>query len=111
MRVTFTGRLAAGVTAKDMALAFIGAIGASGATGYAIEYAGEAVAALSMEGRMTLCNMTIEAGARTGLVAPDETTFAYLERSPTCATGTAVGCGAWHIGAPSRATSDADVRP
>ncbi len=79
MRVIFDGRLSPRVGAKDMALAFIGAIGAAGATGYAVEYAGEAVSALSMEGRMTLCNMTIEAGARSGLVAPDETTFAYLK--------------------------------
>ena len=78
LRVTFTGKLQPGVSAKDMALAFIGIVGASGATGYAVEYAGEAVEALSMEGRMTLCNMTIEAGARTGLVAPDGKTFAYL---------------------------------
>ncbi|TVV76559.1 3-isopropylmalate dehydratase large subunit [Sphingomonas solaris] len=87
MRVTFTGRLAPGVSAKDMALAFIGEVGASGAVGHAVEYAGEAVAALSMEGRMTLCNMTIEAGARTGLVAPDETTFAYLRDRPRAPRG------------------------
>jgi 3-isopropylmalate/(R)-2-methylmalate dehydratase large subunit len=86
MRVTFTGDLADGVTPKDMALALIGRIGASGASGHAIEYAGLAVRALSMEGRMTLCNMAIEAGSRTGLVAPDDTTFAYLQgraRAPT----------------------------
>jgi len=66
------------VAAKDFALAVIGEIGTAGGTGYVIEYAGEAVRALSMEGRMTLCNLTIEGGARAGLVAPDETTFAYL---------------------------------
>ncbi|MEC3911462.1 3-isopropylmalate dehydratase large subunit [Sphingobium sp. CR2-8] len=82
MRVTFTGALQPGVTAKDMALALIGKIGASGAVGYAIEFTGEAVRGLSMEGRMTLCNMAIEAGSRTGLVAPDDTTFAYLKGRP-----------------------------
>ena len=79
MRVETRGRLPEGVTAKDLALGIIGKIGTDGATGYAIEYAGEAVRALSMEGRMTLCNMSIEAGARAGMVAPDETTFAYLQ--------------------------------
>jgi 3-isopropylmalate/(R)-2-methylmalate dehydratase large subunit len=78
MRVTFTGTPAPGVGAKDFALALIGRIGTSGGTGHVIEYAGDAVAALSMEGRMTLCNLTIEAGARAGLVAPDEITFGYL---------------------------------
>ena len=68
-----------GVTAKDLALGIIGQIGTDGATGHVIEYAGEAVRALSMEGRMTLCNMSIEAGARAGMVAPDETTFAYVQ--------------------------------
>ncbi len=79
MRVTVNGRLAEGVTAKDLALAIIGKIGTDGGTGHAIEYAGEAVRALSMEGRMTLCNLSIESGARAGMVAPDETTFAYLK--------------------------------
>jgi 3-isopropylmalate/(R)-2-methylmalate dehydratase large subunit len=78
MKVNARGLLPEGVTAKDLALAIIGQIGTDGATGYVIEYAGEAVRALSMEGRMTLCNMSIEAGARAGMVAPDETTFAYL---------------------------------
>ncbi|HEX7855710.1 MAG TPA: 3-isopropylmalate dehydratase large subunit [Sphingobium sp.] len=87
MRVTFTGRLQPGISAKDMALAFIGTVGAAGGTGYAVEYAGEAVEALSMEGRMTLCNMTIEAGARTGLVAPDAKTFAYVEGRPRAPQG------------------------
>jgi 3-isopropylmalate/(R)-2-methylmalate dehydratase large subunit len=71
--------LSEGVTAKDLALGIIGQIGTDGATGHVIEYAGEAVRALSMEGRMTLCNMSIEAGARAGMIAPDETTFAYLK--------------------------------
>jgi len=78
MRVTFDGALPAGVGAKDMALAMIAGIGADGGQGYAIEFAGTAVAGLSMEGRMTLCNMSIEAGARSGMVAPDEKTFAFL---------------------------------
>ncbi len=78
MRVTINGTPAPGVGAKDFALAVIGEIGTAGGTGYVIEYAGEAVRALSMEGRMTLCNLTIEGGARAGLVAPDQTTFAYL---------------------------------
>ncbi|MCG8503764.1 MAG: 3-isopropylmalate dehydratase large subunit [Sphingomonadales bacterium] len=82
MRITVDGALPLGVTAKDMALAIIGTIGAAGAAGHVIEYAGSAVEALSMEGRMTLCNMSIEAGGRAGLIAPDETTFAYLEGRP-----------------------------
>jgi 3-isopropylmalate/(R)-2-methylmalate dehydratase large subunit len=79
MRVEVRGNLAEGVTAKDLALGIIGQIGSDGATGHVLEYAGEAVRGLSMEGRMTLCNMSIEAGARAGMVAPDETTFAYLQ--------------------------------
>jgi 3-isopropylmalate/(R)-2-methylmalate dehydratase large subunit len=79
MRVTFAGALGIGVGAKDMALAMIARIGADGGQGYAIEYAGDAVKALSMEGRMTLCNMSIEAGARVGMIAPDEKTFAWLK--------------------------------
>jgi 3-isopropylmalate/(R)-2-methylmalate dehydratase large subunit len=87
MRVETRGRLPEGVTAKDLALGIIGRIGTDGATGYAIEYAGEAVRALSMEGRMTLCNMSIEAGARAGMIAPDETTFAYLQGRRFAPTG------------------------
>jgi 3-isopropylmalate/(R)-2-methylmalate dehydratase large subunit len=79
MRIAVHGRLADGVTAKDLALGIIGQIGTDGATGHVIEYAGPAVRALSMEGRMTLCNMSVEAGARAGMVAPDETTIAYLK--------------------------------
>ena len=79
MKVETHGALPEGVTAKDLALAIIGQIGTDGATGCVIEYAGDAVRALSMEGRMTLCNMSIEAGARAGMIAPDETTFAYLK--------------------------------
>ncbi|MCC6464234.1 MAG: 3-isopropylmalate dehydratase large subunit [Planctomycetes bacterium] len=83
MEVAVTGRLAPGVTAKDLALAVIARIGAAGGTGCAIEYRGAAVAALSMEGRMSLCNMSIEAGARAGMVAPDSTTLEYLRRRLT----------------------------
>ena len=79
MEVRAQGALSEGVTAKDLALAIIGQVGTDGATGHVVEYTGEAVRALSMEGRMTLCNMSIEAGARAGMIAPDETTFAYLE--------------------------------
>jgi len=82
MRVVFEGAPAPGVGAKDYALTLIGRIGTSGGTGHVIEYAGPAIGALSMEERMTLCNMTIEAGARAGLIAPDETTFAYLAGKP-----------------------------
>ncbi|MDE2464634.1 MAG: 3-isopropylmalate dehydratase large subunit [Alphaproteobacteria bacterium] len=89
MRVTVNGRLAPGVSAKDLALAIIARIGTAGGTGHVIEYAGEAVRALSMEGRMTLCNMTIEAGARAGLIAPDETTFAYIAGRPRAPKGAA----------------------
>src|SRR4051795_11949008 len=78
MLVNVTGKLAEGVTAKDLALGIIGKIGTDGGTGYAIEFGGETVRALSMEGRMTLCNMSIEAGARAGMIAPDETTFDYV---------------------------------
>ena len=87
MRVVFEGELGPGVTAKDMALAFIAQIGTAGGTGCAVEYDGPAVRALSMEGRFTLCNMTIEGGARTGMVAPDESTFAYLKGRPMAPKG------------------------
>jgi 3-isopropylmalate/(R)-2-methylmalate dehydratase large subunit len=78
-RIAVEGTLPTGVTAKDIILAIIGQIGTDGATGCVIEYAGAAIRALSMEGRMTICNMSIEAGARAGMIAPDETTFAYLK--------------------------------
>jgi 3-isopropylmalate/(R)-2-methylmalate dehydratase large subunit len=78
MEVRFEGTLPPGVTAKDMILALIGRIGTDGASGYVLEYRGSAIRALSMEGRMTVCNMSIEAGARAGLIAPDDTTFKYL---------------------------------
>jgi len=78
-KIAVEGELPAGVTAKDIILAIIGKIGTDGATGYVIEYAGSAIRSLSMEGRMTVCNMSIEAGARAGMIAPDEKTFAYLK--------------------------------
>ena len=78
MQIDVSGKLPEGVTAKDLALGIIGRMGTDGATGHVIEYTGEAVRGLSMEGRMTLCNMSIEAGARAGMIAPDETTFAYV---------------------------------
>jgi 3-isopropylmalate/(R)-2-methylmalate dehydratase large subunit len=78
-RITVDGNLPFGVTAKDIILEIIGQIGTDGATGYVVEYAGSTIRALSMEGRMTICNMSIEAGARAGMIAPDETTFAYLQ--------------------------------
>ncbi len=89
MRVTVSGQLATGIAAKDIALSIIARIGADGAQGHAIEYAGSAIAALSMEGRMTLCNMSIEAGGRCGMVAPDATTFAYLKDRPYAPKGAA----------------------
>ena len=85
MRAVVDGKLPAGVTAKDIILAIIGEIGTAGGTGYALEYAGEAIRALSMEGRMTVCNMSVEGGAKAGFIAPDEKAFAYLKgrsRSP-----------------------------
>jgi 3-isopropylmalate/(R)-2-methylmalate dehydratase large subunit len=106
LRVTIDGEPTPGVGAKDYALAVTRAIGTAGGTGYVIEYAGEAIRALSMEGRMTLCNLTIEAGARAGLVAPDETTFAYLMGRPS-----APKAGAWEMALPYWKSffSDADA--
>src|SRR6202167_3440050 len=82
MRVTVDGKLPDGVTAKDIILAIIGEIGTAGGNGYALEYAGEAIRALTMEGRMTVCNMSVEAGAKAGFIAPDEKVYAYLEGRP-----------------------------
>jgi 3-isopropylmalate/(R)-2-methylmalate dehydratase large subunit len=89
MLVRVDGQLPVGVTAKDIILAIIGEIGTAGGTGYVIEYAGEAIRSLSMEGRMTICNMSIEGGARAGLIAPDETTFAYVKDKPRAPKGKA----------------------
>lgn len=88
MAINVTGQLPIGVTAKDLILAIIGEIGTGGGIGYVVEYRGEAIRSLSMEGRMTVCNMTIEAGARAGLIAPDETTFSYVEGRPYAPKGT-----------------------
>ena len=87
MRITVDGDLAPGVTAKDIILAIIGKIGTAGGTGHVIEFAGSAIRGLSMEGRMTICNMAIEGGARAGMIAPDEKTFAYLEGRPMAPQG------------------------
>ncbi|GBF26745.1 3-isopropylmalate dehydratase large subunit 1 [bacterium MnTg02] len=92
MRVIVDGTLPHGVTAKDIILSIIGEMGTAGGTGHVIEYAGEAIRALSMEGRMTVCNMTIEGGARAGLVAPDEATYNYLKGRPRAPKG-----GAWEL--------------
>ncbi len=89
MRVAVNGALPLGVTAKDVVLAIIGKTGTAGGTGHVIEYTGDVIRGLSMEGRMTVCNMTIEAGARAGLIAPDETTFAYLKGRPMAPAGEA----------------------
>jgi 3-isopropylmalate/(R)-2-methylmalate dehydratase large subunit len=89
MRVAVDGALPHGVTAKDIVLSIIGEIGTAGGTGHVIEYAGDAIRALSMEGRMTVCNMSIEGGARAGMVAPDEITFAYLKDRPKAPKGAA----------------------
>ena len=87
MRINVEGELPLGVTAKDISLEIIRRIGTAGGTGYVMEYAGSAIRGLSMEGRMTLCNMSIEAGARAGLIAPDETTFAYIKGRPMAPKG------------------------
>jgi 3-isopropylmalate/(R)-2-methylmalate dehydratase large subunit len=92
MRVAVEGSLPLGVTAKDVILAIIGKLGTAGGTGYVIEYAGRAIREMTMEGRMTVCNMSIEAGARAGLIAPDETTFKYLADRPYSPKG-----GAWDL--------------
>jgi 3-isopropylmalate/(R)-2-methylmalate dehydratase large subunit len=89
MRITVDGRLAPGVDAKDVILAIIAKIGAGGGVGHAIEYAGAAIRAMSMDERMTVCNMSIEGGARAGMIAPDDTTFAYVEGRPLAPRGEA----------------------
>jgi 3-isopropylmalate/(R)-2-methylmalate dehydratase large subunit len=89
IEIRYVGARAPGVTAKDMVLATIGLLGVAGGTGHVLEYRGDAISELSMDGRMTICNMSIEAGARAGLIAPDETTFAYLEGRPGAPRGAA----------------------
>ncbi len=107
MRITVDGRAAPGVAAKDIVLAIIAHIGADGATGCAVEYAGSAIRALSIEGRLTLCNMSIEAGARCGMIAPDEAVFAYLKKRPYAPAGAAFdrAAEAW-----SALTTDSDAQ-
>jgi 3-isopropylmalate/(R)-2-methylmalate dehydratase large subunit len=97
MRVLYTGEPGFGVTAKDLILGTIGQIGVSGAVGHVVEFAGPAIDALSMEGRMTICNMTIEGGGRAGMIAPDETTFSWLEGRPGAPRGAALdeAVGRW----------------
>src|SRR5438046_3991007 len=87
MRAVVDGKLPEGVTGKYIILGIIGEIGTAGGTGYVLEYAGEAIRALSMEGRMTVCNMSIEGGAKAGLIAPDDVTFAYLKDRPFAPKG------------------------
>ena len=94
MAVNVSGELPAGVTAKDIVLALIAKVGTGGGQGYIVEYRGPAIEALSMEGRMTICNMSIEWGAKAGMIAPDETTFAYLKAAhmlQKARTGTRLG--------------------
>ncbi|HBN30800.1 MAG TPA: 3-isopropylmalate dehydratase large subunit [Rhodobacteraceae bacterium] len=107
MKVEITGKLLPGVTAKDITLSVIGATGTAGGTGYVIEYCGEAIRDLSMEGRMTVCNMAIEGGARAGLIAPDEKTFQYVMGRPHAPKG-----GAWELALAYWKTlfTDADAR-
>ena len=107
LRVTFSGTLPAGVTPKDMILHLIGVIGAAGGTGYAVEYAGDAIRALDVEGRLTICNLSIELGAKCGLIAPDATTFAHLAGRPYAPKGEA-----WNAAVSDWRTlpSDADAR-
>ena len=112
MRITVDGALPFGTTAKDLILAIIGQVGTAGGTGHVIEYAGSAIRALSMEGRMTVSNMSIEAGARAGLIAPDETTFAYLKGRPQAPSGEAWerAVAMWReLPSDSGATYDRDV--
>ena len=98
MAITVNGSLPKGATAKDIILAVIAKIGTGGGQGYVLEYRGQAIRELSMEGRMTICNMSIEAGARAGMVAPDETTFEYLKGRPHPKTKN--GIVPWSTGRP-----------
>jgi 3-isopropylmalate/(R)-2-methylmalate dehydratase large subunit len=106
MRITLEGQLQSGATAKDLALTVVGTLGFKGGTGYVLEYAGEALATLSMDERMTLCNMAIEAGATTGMIPPDETTFSYLRGRENQPTGDAFEAkvDAWRALAPDPGT-------
>ena len=104
MAVNVDGELPPGVTAKDIVLALIAKVGTGGGQGYIVEYRGSAIEALSMEGRMTICNMSIEWGAKAGMIAPDETTFAYVKGRPHAPTGRRLGRG-------GRVLEDAEERP
>jgi len=111
LAVTVDGRLAPGVSAKDLVLHLIGALGVDGGTGHVIEYRGEAIRALDMEGRMTLCNMSIEAGARAGLVAPDEVTFDYLRGRPQAPADFDAAVARWReLGTDEGARFDRELR-
>jgi 3-isopropylmalate/(R)-2-methylmalate dehydratase large subunit len=112
MRVTFDGRLPFGVTAKDLILALIGHVGAAGGTGYAVEYAGSAIRAMPIEGRLTICNLSVELGAKMGLIAPDETTFDYIRGRPYAPQGAMweQAVAAWRtLGSDSDAVFDREV--
>jgi 3-isopropylmalate/(R)-2-methylmalate dehydratase large subunit len=110
MRIAYQGDAGFGVTAKDLILGTIGQISASGATGHVIEYSGRAVEALSVEGRMTICNMSIEAGARAGMIAPDDTTFSYLEGRPGAPRAFDAAVERWRaLGTDDGAAFDAEV--
>jgi 3-isopropylmalate/(R)-2-methylmalate dehydratase large subunit len=112
MRITVTGQLGAHVSAKDLALHVIASIGTNGAQGHALEYAGPAISSLSMEGRLTLCNMSIEAGARCAMVAPDDTTFAWLAGRPFAPCGAALdeAIGRWRaLASDASAVFDRDI--
>ena len=104
MRISIDGALPEAVTAKDVILVDHPEIGVGGATGYAVEYAGSAIRAMSMEGRLTICNMSIEAGARIGMIAPDDTTYRIPRRPAPCAEGRATGTRRWPIGRRCRPT-------
>src|SRR3954452_21636163 len=95
MRIVYSGELRSGVTPKDLILATIGRLGTGGMTGYAVEYAGPAIEALSMPGRMTICNMTIEGGGRAGMIAPDETTFEWAQGRPAAPADFAAAMARW----------------
>ncbi|HET9091300.1 MAG TPA: 3-isopropylmalate dehydratase large subunit [Acidimicrobiales bacterium] len=113
MSVTLEGTPPAGVGAKDLVLAIVGRLGTTGGVGHVVEYRGDAITSLSMEGRMTVCNMSIEAGARAGMIAPDETTFAYLEGRPHAPKGTDFeeAVGAWReLATDEGARFDTEIR-
>ena len=118
LAINVDGELRPGVTAKDLVLAIIGKIGVDGGTGHVIEFRGPAIRALYMDERMTVCNMSIEAGARAGMVAPDETTFDYLQGPAARAAGRRMGCGRGRLAHAGhrrrrsvRSRSDASMRP